>query len=233
MLFGIVFYIKNNKLCEMIENVPLTIEEWKKQKEVQNNKEKASLLELGFSTLFLNRTNRSGIIRAGVMGGQEQTGNYLMDCRFNKENLIERIQKIASRKKDITLYNLDAIKLIDTIEKEANKNTIFYFDPPYYLKGNTLYMNHYQSYNHQEVSDRIKQVKNIQWVVSYDNVPEIQSLYEEFSKKEYSFKHTAYQSREGQEILFFSDKLTTPDMKDYDPTKFKLKDKVIIYKESA
>lgn len=217
---------KTNQLCELIENAELSIEEWKKQKAVQSNKKKADLLDLGFSTFYLNRTNRSGIINAGVMGGIEQNGNYLMDCRFNKTELIQRIRKIANHKKNIRLYKKDAVKLIDKIEQEAeNDNIVFYFDPPYYLKASTLYMNHYEDKNHKKVSDKIKSIQNIKWIVSYDNVPEIQELYAECPKKEFSFKHTAYEIREGQEIMFFSDNILQPEIKDWNPIKFKLKRK--------
>lgn len=210
------------KLCEKIENIELTIEEWKKQKSIQSNKSKADLLDLGFSTFYLNRTNRSGIINAGVMGGIKQNGNYLMDCRFNKSDLINRIKNIANHKKSIRLYKKDAIKLIDKIQKEAvNDNVIFYFDPPYYLKSSTLYMNHYQDKNHENVSNKIRSIKNIKWIVSYDNVPEIKELYSECKKKEFSFKHTAYKSRIGREILFFSKNVVQPKEKNYNPIRFK------------
>lgn len=211
-----------NKLCNLIENAELSIPEWRKQKEIQANKEKADLLSLGFSTFYLNRTNRSGIINAGVMGGIEQNGNYLMDCRFNKVELIQRIRNISKHKKNIRLYRKDAIKLIDKIQEEAkNENIIFYFDPPYYLKASSLYMNHYDKDDHEMVSDKIKAIKNIKWIVSYDNVPEIQKLYSDYPKKEFSFKHTAYESREGKEIMFFSNNLVQPEIKDYNPVKFK------------
>lgn len=215
---------KTNQLCELIENAELSIDEWKKQKAVQSNKKKADLLELGFSTFYLNRTNRSGIINAGVMGGIEQKGNYLMDCRFNKAELIQRIKNIASHKKNIRLYKKDAVKLIDKIEQEAqNDNIVFYFDPPYYLKASTLYMNHYEDKNHKKVSDKIKSIQNIMWIVSYDNVPEIQKLYAECPKKEFSFKHTAYEIREGKEIMFFSENIEHPEIEDWNPLRFKLK----------
>jgi DNA adenine methylase len=212
---------KTNQLCEMIENAELTIEEWRKQKNVQLNKKSADLLELGFSTFYLNRTNRSGIINAGVMGGIDQKGKYLMDCRFNKVDLINRIKNIAKRKKQIRLYKKDAIKLIDKIQKEADNNTIFYFDPPYYLKASSLYMNHYQEKNHKIVSEKIKSIKNIKWIVSYDNVPQIKKLYSDSKKKEFSFKHTAYKIREGKEILFFSKNIIQPKIKDWNPLFFK------------
>ena len=211
-------------LCNLIENAELSITEWRRQKQIQSDKKNTNLLELGFSTFYLNRTNRSGIINAGVIGGINQNGNYLMDCRFNKENLIERIRKIADKKKQIKLYNLDAIKLINKIEKnKLKKNTVFYFDPPYYLKASSLYMNHYESSNHKLVSDRIKSIDGIKWIVSYDNVPEIQTLYSECVKKEFSFKHTAYEIREGKEVLFMSNDIKEPEIKDWNPLRFKLK----------
>lgn len=214
---------KTNEFCRRIDDAELTIENWLTQKEVQKNKETADLLDLGFSTFFLNRTNRSGIIRGGIIGGINQDGNYKMDCRFNKEELKNRILAIAKHKKKIRLYKKDAIKLIDKIEKEAvNENVIFYFDPPYYLKAESLYMNHYQYNNHKSVSDRISKIRNISWVVSYDNHPNIQELYKSFDLKEYSFNHSAYHSRVGQEVLFFSPQIHQPKIDDYNPINFKL-----------
>lgn len=214
---------KTKELCKRIDEAELTIDNWHKQKLVQNEKETADLLDLGFSTFFLNRTNRSGIIRAGVMGGIDQKGDYKIGCRFNKEQLKNRILEIAKYKKKIRLYKKDAIKLINKIEQESiNENVIFYFDPPYYLKAESLYMNHYQYSNHKYVSDRIAQIKNISWVVSYDNNPNIQELYKSFDLKEYSFNHSAYQPRVGQEILFFSSKIKQPKIENYNPIKFKL-----------
>lgn len=224
---------KTNQLCELIEKTDITIEEWRRQKKNQKNKNKVDLLELGFSTLFLNRTNRSGIINAGVIGGIEQNGNYLMDCRFNKPEIITRIKKIASRKKNIRLYKKDALRLIDKIQQEDElENTIFYFDPPYYLKGSSLYMNYYKNEDHLTVSEKIKQIENIQWIVSYDNVPEIQNLYSIFRKKEYAFKHTAHKSKIGKEILFFSDRLEIPNQpENWNPINFKMKSTAnIVYK---
>lgn len=204
-----------NKFCRMIDRAELTVENWQKQKKIQQNKETADLLKLGFSTFFLNRTNRSGIINGGVIGGLDQKGNYKIDCRFNKEELIDRIKFIAIHKKDIHLHNLDALELVKKIERETkSKNVIFYFDPPYFLKGQSLYMNSYEPNDHKKVSDTIKNIKNARWIVSYDNVPQIQSLYKDDSiqKKNYSFVHTAYEPRKGKEVLFFSEGLLIPNI---------------------
>ncbi|MCK4729828.1 MAG: DNA adenine methylase [Candidatus Aenigmarchaeota archaeon] len=204
--------LKNTKkLCDLIKSTEINIENWQKAKNIQKDKKNAELLDLGFSTFFLNRTNISGIINAGVIGGLKQNGKYKIDCRFNKKELIRRIKAIAKHKKQINLYNLDALELVKKIQKESNnKQTIFYFDPPYYLKGSTLYMNHYKDNQHKEVASAIKKIKNIYWIVSYDNTPEIENIYKWVPikrKKKYSFNHSAYRARKGKEILFFSKKL--------------------------
>lgn len=200
-----------NKLCGLIQKTEVNIDNWKKQRELQKNKETISLLDLGFSTFFLNRTNISGVINAGVIGGLKQKGKYKIDCRYNKKALILRIKEIAKRKKNIYIYNLDAMELVKKMQqKSKNSQTIFYFDPPYYLKGQLLYTNYYERDDHREISLAIKEIKNSRWIISYDNVPEIKSLYRGFKKIEYSFLHTAHKPRDGKEILFFDKNLIIP-----------------------
>jgi len=212
----------SEQLCELIDKTDININEWKKQKNIQKRKEKADIIELGFSTLFLNRTNRSGIINSGVIGGIEQKGKYKIDCRFNKKEIIRRIRLIASRKNDIRLFNLDALELIEMIKNESNKKQILlYFDPPYYLKGSSLYMNNYNKNEHEIISKKIKSIKNVKWIVSYDNVKEIKDLYQKYPNKEFSLMHTAYIVREGKEILFLSKNIKQPEIEDWNPLRFK------------
>ncbi len=175
---------------------------------VQKNKRSASLLKLGFSTLFLNRTNHSGILNGGIIGGLNQKGKYKIDCRFNKNDLITKISKISENKNNIELYNLDAIDLINKIKKESKcNNSILYFDPPYFLKGPRLYMNSYKKDNHIKVANEIKKIDGVHWIVSYDNRTEIKNIYKWVPKNkivEFNIQHSAYKTRLGEEILFFS-----------------------------
>ncbi|MFA6309808.1 MAG: DNA adenine methylase [Clostridia bacterium] len=202
---------ETEKLCKKIEETEVTMKSWHIQKMIQKRKESSELLELGFSTFFLNRTNRSGVICGGVIGGLEQKGNYKINCRYNKKDLIKRIRLISERRDKIHLYNLDALDLIKIIEKKGkNRNTIFYFDPPYFHKGQSLYMNSYEHNDHKKVSEAINKIKNSRWIVSYDNVPEIQSLYKKAKKIDYSFIHVSYTPRVGNESLFFSKNLIVP-----------------------
>lgn len=91
---------------EKIKSVPITVDEWHKQRAILQGAKKYSK-ELGFAMFFLNRTNRSGILNAGPIGGYDQLGTYKIDCRFNKEVLIERISKIAEHKNNVKIYNQD------------------------------------------------------------------------------------------------------------------------------
>lgn len=198
--------LKNSdEFCALIEETDVTIENWHRFKAIQTNKKTEPLLSLGFSTFFLNRTNISGIIDAGVIGGLEQKGKYKIDCRFNKKTLISRIQKIAKHKKQINIYKKDALKLIDFVQKKAKgENTIFYFDPPYYIKGPSLYINYYEPSDHKKVSERIRRIENSHWIVSYDNVNEIKIMYPNLRSVEYLLSYTAGEKKKGKEILFFS-----------------------------
>jgi DNA adenine methylase len=176
----------SDELCRMISKTRVSMTAWRRQKEIQNQKETADLLELGFSTFFLNRTNRSGIIKAGVIGGKNQDGEYKMNARYNKKELIDRIKKIAEKKEQISLYNLDAIALMETISENLPEKTLIYFDPPYYVKGKDLYVNHYKHDDHLLVSQMIQGITEHKWLVSYDNAPEIKELYNENNTLEYS-----------------------------------------------
>jgi DNA adenine methylase len=201
------------KFCREIKNVDVTLKNWEKFKSIHDNKEIANIFDLGFATFFLNRTNHSGIINGGVIGGVEQKGKYKIDCRFNKDNLIERIRFIAIHKKNIHLYNMDALQLIDKIQSDGkNNNTLFYFDPPYYAKGPLLYMSYYKHGDHKKVSEAIQKIINANWIVSYDNVDEIKKLYIGCEKREYTLFHTVHKIKKGEEVLFFNKKLTIPSM---------------------
>ena len=186
-----------NELCQRIMDCNVSTDEWYRQRTIQLNKKNANLIDLGFSTFFLNRTNRSGIINGGVIGGLAQNGKYLIDCRFNKENLINRILLIASKRRHIKLYTKDALRLLDILYNRhlISDKSLLYFDPPYYIKGPSLYMNHYTLNDHRIVRDAISSIRKGKWIVSYDSVEEIKSLYSDFRSIEYTLNHSAYNSR--------------------------------------
>ena len=202
-----------DELCGLIKKTKVSIRNWHKQKEVQTRKDSAPLLKLGFSTFFLNRTNRSGIIGGGLIGGLKQDGDYKINCRFNKKKLISCIRKIAEYKDRIHVCNLDALELIKEIKDDQDcTKKILYFDPPYYLKGESLYLNSYVYKDHKEVARAIKSIKNAHWIVTYDNTLPIRKLYKSCRSKQYTLRHIAHTFKIGKEVMFLSNNLLVPKM---------------------
>ena len=198
------------EFCILIEETPVTMETWNAQREIRRNPEDYSKLEIAFSTFFLNRTNRSGILKAGVIGGQNQNGKWKIDARYNIEELISRIKKISRYRERINLYNEDAPVLVNRLAGELPENTLFYFDPPYYNKGRDLYINYYKHDDHVEVSRIVSSIKDQHWVVSYDNQENIKELYEGYLQQTYSLNYHAGNAAKGSEVIIFSNNLIVP-----------------------
>lgn len=191
-------------LINKINKVNINIGEWKKQKEIYNNPS-SSIRELAFATLFLNRTNRSGIIEGGPIGGIEQVGFWNVKARFTKNTIISRLEKIKEFKNKISVRNLDGITLLRQLEKNKCKNRYFIFlDPPYYQKGKSLYLNHYIDEDHKKLLKLLKK-SSLKWVMTYDDVSYIQNLYDKFRKSNFVINHSAFEARQGKEVLIFSD----------------------------
>jgi DNA adenine methylase len=198
-----------DELCRKIQDTKITVEEWEKQRRLQNRKNQVELLDLGFSTFFLNRTNRSGIIKGGIIGGKQQNGKWKIDTRFNKENLIKRIEKVALYKQRITVFNEDAIAFLDDIIDSINAQTLIYFDPPYYNHGFALYVNYYTNENHFALSKYIQGL-GCTWILTYDYAPQIVEMYKNARKKLLILNYTAAKKEKGYEMLAFSNNLIIP-----------------------
>lgn len=190
-----------NSFIDKIRNTPLSIEEWHIQRTIQQNKQNADLFALGFSTFFLNRTNRSGVLKAGVIGGLNQTGPYKIDARYNKEQLIERIQLIVEHKDKFILHNEDAINLLRRYRNISRKNLV-YLDPPYYVKGRELYVNFFKEADHIALSQAIQGRDNLNWIITYDNHSFIHNLYMNARSLSYALPYSAGTNKHGIELLF-------------------------------
>ena len=203
---------QTDEFCTLIQATPVTIESWKEQKNVQKDKNDADLLALGFSTFFLNRTNRSGILNAGIIGGINQTGRYKIDARYNKQELIDRIRTISGFRDRISVLNQDAVDLLTTLDWNQFGDKVFiYLDPPYYVKGKNLYLNYYRDNDHKEIADILSKSTGFKWAVSYDNVDFIQKLYKEFRCSQFQLNYSANNSGKGNEIMFYSNDLIIPN----------------------
>lgn len=201
---------KTDELCRMISSATMSVDEWKYRKEIVKKSDKRNILELGFSIFYLNRCNRSGVLSGGVIGGLDQSGNYKMDARFSRNDLIRRIESISLFKNQISISCMDAEAYIENYIPDLSNNTLIYLDPPYYEKGSDLYMNFYRKEDHKRLSMVIQKKINHKWVLSYDGVPEILDLYQNRKSFIYNLQYSAAKSYMGKEVFIFCDDVSIP-----------------------
>lgn len=200
---------EHNALIEKIIKTPITINEWYKQRDIYLNSKSYSV-DLAFATLFLNRTNHSGILNAGPIGGYKQSGIWKLNARFNKYNLIEKINMIANYKQHIHVYNKDIISFLNKYGKNFGSNAFYYFDPPYYNKGQKLYKNFFTHQDHKRIHDVITTEAIAPWIITYDDVKEIAGLYSEFYLRHFDLTYSAANKGIASELMIFSDIQSCP-----------------------
>jgi DNA adenine methylase len=198
----------SEELCKRIWDTEITIEEWHRQRCIQDTRE-PDVMDLAFSTFFLNRTNRSGIINGGVIGGKQQLGKWKLNARFNKKDLVTRIEKIAANSSKISLYHQDAAEFITNFLPKLPSNTLVYLDPPYYVKGKGLYQNHYQHTDHEEISRLIGNIHQ-PWLVTYDNVSAIRELYLDYPQTTFGLQYSTQNRYCGTEVLITNHTMVLP-----------------------
>ncbi|MBR8462961.1 DNA adenine methylase [Campylobacter sp. faydin G-24] len=198
------------KLGQKIISTKITIQEREKQKQIYKelSDKKECGLDLAFATLFLNRTSVSGIIKGGAIGGKEQKGQYKVDARFNKEKILEKINHISTFRSKIELFNLDCNTLINTyLKNHTDKNNLFiFFDPPYYKQGKNLYTNFFTHQDHEKLGTAIKSMDDFLWILTYDNTPEIYSIYKNYNPQKYKLQYSAKNKIKETELFFNSPK---------------------------
>ena len=204
--------VHTDELCQKIRDLPLTVDEWDRQKEIFRRAPDVSTLELGVSCFYLNRTNRSGILNGGVIGGRTQNGKWRMDARFNREDLVRRIGKIADCGARIEVTCADAVEFMHERSGSFDKKDLIYVDPPYFEKGRFLYHDAYGPKDHGAVAKLLAELEGPRWVVSYDDVEEIHNLYAFAPWLQYTIGYSARRSTRGREVMFFSNGLAVPDV---------------------
>ena len=197
-------------LCSRIEDTDVTMQEWHRQRAVLEDQEEADIGELGFATFFLNRTNRSGIISGGVIGGQEQTGNWLLDARFNKGDLLKRIRRVGRYRDRIKLYQLDALDFTNSVVASLGRNVFAFHDPPYIDSGTDLYLSDYKLEDHRHLAKGIMKTES-PWAVTYDyDAAVAHNLYPCHRRIAFTLSYTAQDRRGGKEAAFLSPILDLP-----------------------
>jgi DNA adenine methylase len=194
-------------LIRFIGQVPLTIGEWRRQRSIYARGTSAGRLALGCATFYLNRTNHSGIMNGGVIGGKAQRGPWRIDARFNRRELQRRVGLIAEQKSRIRIYCQDA--LVFLARRPFSSESLIYLDPPYFRPGMALYLNAYNPDDHARVQSAVRRLRG-PWIVSYDDVPPVRLLYRSFRSRRVTLLHTARSTHHGKERMFFSHDLRIP-----------------------
>lgn len=192
-------------LTKQVEAIPLTVEEWRKQKAIYQAADARKSKALGLATLYLNRTNRSGILNGGPIGGLDQTGNYLIDARFNRPELADRIQLLSRYRDKITVLSQDGRTVIETYA--GKKGTFLYADPPYFEKAGSLYLNNFTATDHAALAALLNKKASAAWLLTYDAVPQVESLYADRRRYEFGLRYSARDARQATEVAVISDSL--------------------------
>ncbi|MBI2496772.1 MAG: DNA adenine methylase [Opitutae bacterium] len=204
---------RTQDFVQLIRDTPITVEEWRRQRAIYLAQPRR-IVELGFAAFYLNRCNRSGIMtNGGVIGGLEQTGEWKIDARYNRDELIARIERIAKLRDKIEVCQLDAITFLKKhVLTETDRSHFFvYLDPPYYVKGSRLYLNYYEHKDHMRLARFLRRIQNIYWLVTYDHNPEILKMYA-WQKEitDFCLHYSAASSKDGSEIMIPSPGLHLP-----------------------
>lgn len=202
-----------DEFLERLHKVRVSIPEWRRQRVIYREGRRQSRVALGFATFYLNRCNRSGIIaNGGPIGGIDQRGAWKIDARFTKPELQRRIERISLYKERIDLFNMDAVNFLSqriATMGPALSSTFVYLDPPYYSKGQDLYLNYYERDDHSHLAQFLRG-SSFAWALSYDNVPEIRKLYQGLRQIKFSLDYSALKRRRASEVAIFSPSLNVP-----------------------
>lgn len=185
---------------DMLTKTRVSMTEWRRQRDIYRHSGKLSRLRRGFSAFYLNRCNRSGIImNGGPIGGTKQKGEWKLGARFNKTELRARCEKVAQYRDRVDVSCRDGIEFIRRLD---TKSTFFFIDPPYFVKGKTLYMNGLDENYHLALASQLKSMKEAAWVLTYDDCPEIRRMYQGWATiRPFSLRYVAADRRSGREIL--------------------------------
>ena len=206
--FWRAIFTENERFVEVLKSVDISIEEWQRQKTIYKSTN-PDLFELGFATFYLNRTNRSGVLNAGVIGGIEQLGKYKIDARFNRSALIENARLLGRYASRIQILNRNGVEVIE--EYSWDQNSFVYADPPYFEKGSQLYLNAFKEDDHIALAEVLNRNSDSNWMLTYDNHDFIRNLYPSRSMDIFSLNYSVHNARKANELMVISDNLKAPE----------------------
>lgn len=190
-------------LCDMVMHMDISMDEWRRLQPLRSldSPDPRQLVEMGAAGLFYNRTNYSGIIGAGPIGGIGQASAYHIGCRFNREVLATNIRALSGLGSRISVAFGDALDFLGRQDETlTGEHSFVYLDPPYLRQGRKLYRYHHSEDDHQHLATHML-ATSYPWLVSYDDHPRIRAWYSGSQQQAVHMDYSARVSKRGRELL--------------------------------
>lgn len=131
-------------------------------------------IERALQKIVLHQTSFSGLgkMSGGPLGGKQQAGKYTITSRWNPSRLSAGILECSKLLNSVS-GDITSVDWQTTINVYNDKNIFIYLDPPYYKQGSQLYAD--GVIDHKLLSIVLQ--KRLNWLLSYDNNPEVKKLY--------------------------------------------------------
>lgn len=203
----------SERFVEQIRTIPVTMEEWHRQRNICISPELHTEFDVGFAAFFMNRCNRSGVVTgAGPIGGWAQAGKWRVGVRFNRDTLAERIICLSRQRDRIHVSCHDAIDFLKTkLPRGRGRGKVFvYLDPPYVKKGQRLYLNSYNREDHAQLAQYIHKQNTLPWVMSYDDSELVRELYARYKIVIMPIQYSLQEKRAARELIIAPHHISVP-----------------------
>jgi DNA adenine methylase len=200
-----------DELCAELKKIEVSLATWnalQRYRRIRNPTD-TSIVRLGLAGLFFNRTNFSGVLAAGPIGGMKQGSRYKISCRFNRDDLIQRIVAINTHAREISIVYSDAVSFLRRNARQMSTHSLAYIDPPYYQQGPRLYRYHYSARQHQRLAEFIC-AQQFPWFVSYDRHPAVRKLFDGQKVVPITLNYAVKEARRAEELLISNLALPEP-----------------------
>src|SRR5262249_34326862 len=129
-------------------------------------------------------------------------GNYKIDARFNRQQLIQRIEAIGALASRVTVSNHDGCAVFEKYVHDSS--TFVYVDPPYVDMGGSLYLNAFTHGDHADFASSLETAIEGNWVLTYDTSDFVRRLYRNHQIREYQLSYSARRTGKNHELLIAS-----------------------------
>jgi len=200
--------LETDRFLEQLTIIQPTLQFWEECLHKLHEKPEAAYdFEVGFSTFFVNRTSRSGVVLgSGPIGGYSQDGKWKIDARLNKEALARKISRIGQMRESIFLTNMDGLEFCQSLAREqVLHKTLLFVDPPYVQAGGRLYFDGMTLAKHDALAEWLLGGTAPHWILTYDDHPVVRENYGSLREYRIQVRYSLGKRRLEKELLYMSD----------------------------